>query len=71
METDEAARLAKALTRFFGGQQPFEEAHAFVLSALAQNPNLTTAQVFNLVAYGRGKGKPHCSGMTDGEMKSS
>lgn len=71
METDEAARLAKALTRFFGGQQPFEEAHAFVLSALAQNPNLTAAQVFNLGSWGKGKGKPHCSTMKEDEMKSS
>lgn len=66
-----AERMAHVLSRFFGGQDPYSAAYLQVLSVLEQYPNLGKDQIFHEVSAGLGKGKAHCSGKPEGELKRS
>lgn len=71
MERDKIDRLSEQLRRFFSGPDAQSQAYAMIVSALAIDPELTVAQLYNRVAFGRGTGKSHCSGKREGELKFS
>ncbi len=64
-------RAAHVLKQFFSGPDAYDNAMQSVMCVLAENPDLSMAQLFGQVAFLRGKGKSHCSGAIEGEMKDS